>query len=53
MAWKNWAGTVAVTPLRIEHPASTQEVADIVRSAAEEGVPVKAVGAGHLSLIHI
>lgn len=47
MAWKNWAGTVAVTPLRIEHPTSTQAVADIVRSAAEEGVPVKAVGAGH------
>lgn len=45
--WRNWAGTVAVTPMRIERPATTDAVAHVVRAAAASGLTVKAVGAGH------
>ncbi|MBQ0985525.1 FAD-binding protein [Streptomyces sp. F63] len=46
-AWRNWAGTVAARPLRSLAPATTDEVARTVKAAAEEGIPVKAVGTGH------
>ncbi|HCA84518.1 MAG TPA: FAD-linked oxidoreductase [Streptomyces sp.] len=45
--WRNWAGNVTARPVRSVAPASTAELARIVRSAAAEGIPVKAVGAGH------
>ncbi|MFF8292876.1 D-arabinono-1,4-lactone oxidase [Streptomyces sp. NPDC016309] len=45
--WRNWAGTVAATPVREARPASVQELADTVRGAAEEGLRVKTVGTGH------
>ncbi|MFE6774628.1 D-arabinono-1,4-lactone oxidase [Streptomyces sp. NPDC057702] len=45
--WRNWAGNVSARPARVCSPATTAEVADAVRSAAEEGLPVKAVGTGH------
>lgn len=45
--WTNWAGCEIAHPVRVEFPASTSEVADIIRSVAEAGQTVKAIGAGH------
>ncbi|MFJ5559494.1 D-arabinono-1,4-lactone oxidase [Streptomyces sp. NPDC093250] len=45
--WRNWGGTVAVRPAREVAPASVDELAAAVRRAAEDGLPVKAVGTGH------
>src|SRR6266542_1372116 len=44
--WTNWAGNHRATA-RVVHPASTAEVAALVRDAAAQGTSVKAVGAGH------
>ena len=45
--WRNWAGNVTARPVREVSPASTEELADAVRKAAEDGLKVKAVGTGH------
>ncbi|WP_405805583.1 FAD-binding protein [Streptomyces sp. NBC_00210] len=45
--WRNWAGNVTARPAREVSPASTEELADAVRKAAEDGLKVKAVGTGH------
>ncbi|MEU4493891.1 D-arabinono-1,4-lactone oxidase [Streptomyces sp. NPDC023998] len=45
--WRNWAGNVTARPVREVSPASTEELADAVRNAAEDGLKVKAVGTGH------
>ncbi|MFF3754410.1 D-arabinono-1,4-lactone oxidase [Streptomyces sp. NPDC002018] len=45
--WRNWAGTVTARPEHTLFPASVEELAGIVRRAAEGGLKVKAVGAGH------
>ncbi|MFJ7136232.1 D-arabinono-1,4-lactone oxidase [Streptomyces fungicidicus] len=45
--WRNWGGTVSVRPAREAAPASVEELAAAVRRAAEDGMPVKAVGTGH------
>ncbi|WP_406136167.1 D-arabinono-1,4-lactone oxidase [Streptomyces sp. NBC_01089] len=45
--WRNWAGNVTARPAREVTPASTAELADAVRRAADEGLKVKAVGTGH------
>ncbi|MFI6333455.1 D-arabinono-1,4-lactone oxidase [Streptomyces sp. NPDC050535] len=45
--WRNWAGTVTARPAREVTPASVEELTAAVRSAAEDGLKVKAVGAGH------
>ncbi|MEU0393543.1 D-arabinono-1,4-lactone oxidase [Streptomyces sp. NPDC006208] len=45
--WRNWAGNVTARPVREVTPASPQELADAVRSAAEDNLTVKAVGTGH------
>jgi FAD-linked oxidoreductase len=45
--WRNWGGNVAARPAREVTPASVEELADAVRKAAEDGLPVKAVGSGH------
>ncbi|MBD8062070.1 D-arabinono-1,4-lactone oxidase [Oceanitalea stevensii] len=47
MTWRNWSGTVAVTPAEVLVPRDTAEVAAIVRRAAATGRRVTAVGAGH------
>ncbi|HEX6657485.1 MAG TPA: D-arabinono-1,4-lactone oxidase, partial [Ilumatobacter sp.] len=44
---RNWAGNEACVPLRVEHPASTDQVAAIVAAAHRERQRVKAIGAGH------
>ena len=45
--WRNWGRSVVAEPARIASPSTVDEVAAIVRSAAEQGMTVKAVGAGH------
>ncbi|SCF99160.1 FAD-linked oxidoreductase [Streptomyces sp. MnatMP-M17] len=45
--WRNWAGNVTARPARAVSPASVEELAGIVRRAAEEGLKVKPVGTGH------
>ncbi|MFF9428656.1 D-arabinono-1,4-lactone oxidase [Streptomyces sp. NPDC014746] len=46
-AWRNWAGNEQARPVRVLHPADTAEVADAVRTAAADGLRVKAIGSGH------
>ncbi|MFJ9660594.1 D-arabinono-1,4-lactone oxidase [Streptomyces griseoflavus] len=45
--WRNWGGTVSARPAREVAPASVDELAAVLRRAAEDGLPVKAVGSGH------
>ncbi|MFE1254082.1 D-arabinono-1,4-lactone oxidase [Streptomyces fungicidicus] len=45
--WRNWGGTVSARPAREVAPASVDELAAAVRRAAEDCMPVKAVGTGH------
>ncbi|MGC2997513.1 D-arabinono-1,4-lactone oxidase [Streptomyces sp. G35A] len=45
--WRNWGGNVSARPAREVTPASADELAAAVRRAAEDGLPVKAVGTGH------
>ncbi|WP_434597613.1 D-arabinono-1,4-lactone oxidase [Streptomyces sp. A5-4] len=45
--WRNWAGNVTSRPVREVTPASVDELAEVVRRAAEDGLKVKAVGTGH------
>ncbi|MET9145740.1 D-arabinono-1,4-lactone oxidase [Streptomyces sp. NPDC004042] len=45
--WRNWGGNVRSRPAREVTPASVEELAAAVRRAAEDGLPVKAVGTGH------
>lgn len=45
--WTNWAGNQRAHVRRVTAPASTREVAKIVREAAGQGLTVKPVGSGH------
>lgn len=45
--WQNWGRSAEAHPARIAHPASTAEVAGLVRNAVATGQRVKAVGASH------
>ncbi len=45
--FRNWAGNQVCVPREILKPGSPEEVAAIVRRAADTGLAVKAVGAGH------
>jgi L-gulono-1,4-lactone dehydrogenase len=45
--WRNWSGTESATGVELLRPASTDEVASMVKTAAEQGKKLKAVGAGH------
>lgn len=45
--WVNWAGNQRADGIVVERPRSTDEVASVVRHAAERGRKVKAIGAGH------
>ncbi|MER7496320.1 D-arabinono-1,4-lactone oxidase [Streptomyces pharetrae] len=45
--WRNWGGNVAARPAREVTPATVEELAAAVLTAAEDGLPVKAVGTGH------
>ncbi|MDI3402459.1 D-arabinono-1,4-lactone oxidase [Streptomyces cavernicola] len=45
--WRNWAGNVVSRPTREVTPASVDELAEALRTAAERGERVKPVGTGH------
>lgn len=45
--WHNWSRTEHAQPHRIATPGTVEELAAIVADAAEQGLRVKAVGAGH------
>jgi FAD/FMN-containing dehydrogenase len=38
--WRNWAGNVTARPRRVAAPASVDELAAVVRKAAEDGLSV-------------
>jgi L-gulonolactone oxidase len=45
--WRNWSGTESATGVEILRPSSADELAAAVKTAAERGKQLKAVGAGH------
>ncbi|WP_444663198.1 D-arabinono-1,4-lactone oxidase [Cellulomonas sp. CW35] len=45
--WVNWARTASSTPVRRERPSDVDELARAVSRAVDEGLHVRAVGAGH------
>ena len=45
--WRNWAGDQECFPAAIERPGTREELASIVRAAAERGQTVRALGSGH------
>ncbi|HET8595718.1 MAG TPA: FAD-binding protein, partial [Intrasporangium sp.] len=47
VSWTNWAGTERSRLARVSSPRDEDEVAEAVVAAAEQGLRVKAVGAGH------
>ncbi|MGO3815300.1 MAG: FAD-binding protein, partial [Cellulosimicrobium funkei] len=47
LSWTNWARTASATPRRRASPRDEAELGGLVARAAAEGLPVRAVGAGH------
>ena len=47
--WTNWSGSLRFTPREIVSPRDEEELAAVVRQAAEQGGTVRVVGAGHSS----
>ncbi|MDH6122984.1 FAD-linked oxidoreductase [Kitasatospora sp. GAS204A] len=45
--WTNWAGNQSAEPRQVVAPTSAEELAEVLRQAAEQGRTVKAVGSGH------
>ena len=45
--WTNWVGNQSFTPAFAAAPRDVEEVASLVRQAAERGVCVRVAGAGH------
>ncbi|TCO26339.1 L-gulonolactone oxidase [Kribbella steppae] len=45
--WRNWSGTESATGVELLRPTSTDELAAAVKTAAEQGKKLKAVGSGH------
>lgn len=45
--WQNWGRTAQVRPVRVERPRSPEGVQRAVIAAANQGLTIKAVGAGH------
>jgi L-gulono-1,4-lactone dehydrogenase len=45
--WTNWARTATAVPASVSHPASVDEIADVITKADADGLKVKAVGSGH------
>ncbi|WP_425440553.1 D-arabinono-1,4-lactone oxidase [Planifilum fimeticola] len=45
--WSNWSGSVRFRPKRVLYPASVEDVARIIREAADEGKQIRVVGSGH------
>ena len=47
VAWTNWAGNQSCAPTSIRRPTSEAALVALVKEAADAGVRVKCVGAGH------
>ncbi|GAA0737944.1 FAD-binding protein [Dactylosporangium roseum] len=45
--WANWAGNQTARAARVAHPETPDELGEVLRTAAGEGLRVKAVGSGH------
>lgn len=45
--WSNWGGNQTATPAYTVRPRTEEEALNTVRYAIREGLPVRAVGAGH------
>jgi L-gulonolactone oxidase len=45
--WKTWAGTVGCAPARLVAPDSEAAIVDLVGTAREQGLTVRAAGTGH------
>jgi len=45
--WRNWGRSAVAQVAHVARPTSVEDVVAVVRAAAERGLPVKAVGAGH------
>ena len=45
--WQNWGRTERVRPQRVEFPPTVAAVQRSVRAAADRGMAIKAIGAGH------
>ena len=45
--WKNWAGNVTASPVRITEVRDEHHATEVVQRAAAEGRSVKVVGSGH------
>ena len=45
--WQNWAGNQSATPAQVAQARSVDDVAVVLRSAADRGLRVRPVGAGH------
>jgi L-gulonolactone oxidase len=45
--WRNWAEDQVCAPVAIEYPRTREELAEIVRRAAERSLPVRASASGH------
>jgi L-gulono-1,4-lactone dehydrogenase len=46
-SWRNWGRSQAARPTYIARARSVDDVVDVVRFAADRGLRVKAIGAGH------
>jgi L-gulono-1,4-lactone dehydrogenase len=46
-AWRNWARTVQASPVRVVTPQSVDDVSAAVRQATDDGLTLRAAGAGH------
>jgi L-gulonolactone oxidase len=45
--WRNWSGTESASGLESVRPGSVDELAAAVKTAAEQGKKLKAIGSGH------
>jgi FAD-linked oxidoreductase len=45
--WQNWGRSASVLPARVERPHTPEGVQRAVKAAVAQGLPIKAVGAGH------
>jgi L-gulonolactone oxidase len=45
--WKTWSKTVRCTPAELAAPTSEDAIVDLVRSARQAGLTVRAAGSGH------
>ena len=46
-SWQNWGRSASITPQRVERPRTPEAVQRAVLAAAQRGLEIKAVGAGH------